>query len=399
MATPPEHKCDPRAAGRRPSGPASRTTGSPVIQTLGRLGTSLSEGIKSIASWAGTSRANLAIALGGLAAIVLVLCGLGGAFGPSVQGTTTSSAEGTSSASGAIAVNDESSSAVTTTADDEGSDESTGAELALTTSEHGSHGIVVTSTADFIESDEFSALDSAVTEFESHGYQLGFVLVDLDTGQEVSLNEDGEFYPASSIKAPFVMSLYQEHFEVDGGESAYASEVKDVIENSDNTGYSNLQQTFGSTYLTEWLDDAGISCEGTTVETDFYPIISPRQLCDMWIYGYSYLTSDGKYSSTCANLLANTTVSGLRSVLGKKYTVWSKAGWYPDQDNCSATVEAGVVFSDTGTYVVAIMSDAPEDFESLEKLEDALNVTHAAMTGGDTSSLFTDATPIANQDE
>ena len=77
------------------------------------------------------------------------------------------------------------------------------------------------------------------------------------------------------------------------------------------------------------------------------------------------------------------------------YTVWAKAGWYPkDGTNSEATVDAGVVFSDCGPYIFVVMSDAPEDFDALFPLEDALNAAHGRMCGGSTKLAYTSSTTL-----
>jgi molybdopterin molybdotransferase/putative molybdopterin biosynthesis protein len=65
-------------------------------------------------------------------------------------------------------------------------------------------------------------------------------------------------------------------------------------------------------------------------------------------------------------------------VLGSRYKVWSKAGWYygaesysKDPSETSGTNDAGVVFSETGPYVLSVVTDLPIDFDRLCELVDA----------------------------
>ena len=52
-------------------------------------------------------------------------------------------------------------------------------------------------------------LRDAVSAIERAGRQAGFYLADLDTGACVSYAADQDFYPASSIKGPYVASVYE----------------------------------------------------------------------------------------------------------------------------------------------------------------------------------------------
>ena len=62
--------------------------------------------------------------------------------------------------------------------------------------------------------------------------------------------------------------------------------------------------------------------------------------------------------------------------------VWSKPGWFPlDDNNIPATNDAGVVFSDTGAYVLVIMTDISSDLDALRPLVRALDAAHETMCG------------------
>ena len=44
-------------------------------------------------------------------------------------------------------------------------------------------------------------------------------------------------------------------------------------------------------------------------------------------------------------------------------TTWAKAGWYPDDaSGFATTVDAGVVRTETGDVVIAVMTTSPVDF-------------------------------------
>lgn len=267
------------------------------------------------------------------------------------------------------------------------------------TGTYGAHQIEVTGAEGFSDSAAFSQLDEAVSTFEATGSSVGFVMVDLGSGASVSYNDERLFYPASSIKAPYVTSLYQRVFDVSGLSGSVENVCEQCIVESDNESFDRLHDLYGLNSFTAWLDDAGIEYNESEFGFYPYPNTSARQMQSMWVAIYDYLSSGTGNSASLKKMLSETMTSSLRDVLGSKYTVWAKAGWYPNEAGDSSTCEGGVVFSDTGTYVVAIMSNAPEDFDSMEWLVDAINIAHAGLTGGDTSSSITDETPLTNSED
>lgn len=93
--------------------------------------------------------------------------------------------------------------------------------------------------------------------------------------------------------------------------------------------------------------------------------------------------------------LSQINYSVLGGLLRDEYEVWSKPGWYfQDSYDITCTNDAGVVFSDCGPYVVAVMTDLNGDLPGLLPLLDSLNAAHGAMCGGSTESQLSEETTI-----
>ena len=72
------------------------------------------------------------------------------------------------------------------------------------------------------------------------GYNLGFMMVDLKTGQGVASSSEQFFYSASTIKGPYVASINK----YDPGSAwAYSGIMQQTIGISSNSGYATLRNS------------------------------------------------------------------------------------------------------------------------------------------------------------
>lgn len=236
-------------------------------------------------------------------------------------------------------------------------------------------------------SNAYGKITRAIDEFEEYDQKISFAMRDLTTGKGLSYDADRIQYPASSIKAPYVCSIYQELIEND---KASLDEVtplatETIIESSDDA-YSDLADRYGSEPFQSWLEAAGVEPLGYESYEDMlsrhYPHINANQLLLMWLHMYDYLQSNTEPSNQLADLLERREVSAMRSALGTDIKTWSKMGWFDvfgDFESEPATVEGGVVFAKEGTYVVAVMTTAPADISSLKPVFEALARAHYEM--------------------
>ena len=253
----------------------------------------------------------------------------------------------------------------------------TSAEAALETHVSGA-GVSSTAPLGFSQTSEAIALDQAIAAFEAHDYVLGFALVDVGTGRGLSYNADEPRYPASSIKAAFCTMVYEQNGPVSEGLVAPC-----IIESS-NEAYHALSREYGQQAFADWLAPMAPEAAENAAE-HLYPWISPREFLVVWQEVYRYGTSGEPGAAELTGYLSQTSTSAWGELLRDEWEVWDKAGWYPTTTE-RATCDCGVIFSDCGPYVVVVMSDAPEDFEALKPVLDAINVAHGKMCGGSTES-------------
>lgn len=180
----------------------------------------------------------------------------------------------------------------------------------------------------FADSVGFQELLYQVNAWHEAGHQVGFVLRDLTTGAQISYNQEQVFYPASSIKGPYVACLYQTL--VDTGqvqESDLHKLAEAAIVNSDNDAYIALHKRFGEPRgekdFRQWAEDCGATSTGAKNPEDFsnyhYPPVSASQLAAMWTQMYSYLTSGTDGANTVAGFLAARTTSPIKTAVGDRY--------------------------------------------------------------------------------
>lgn len=204
-------------------------------------------------------------------------------------------------------------------------------------------------------------------------YRVGFILIDMQSGQGVCYNPDGDFYTASSIKGPFAVSLAAYN-----PEAALAREntIVSMLVYSDNDAYTALNDSYRRVYIQQWCEECGVD---PAICVYKYPHMRPRDLALMWIHSY-YFFEENELGPTVGAWFETPYYSLINSELGSMYVTRSKAGWVADDNpNHTTTVDAGIVYADNGDYVVVIMSTIPSSIEPLRPLMQALNNAHLEM--------------------
>ena len=250
------------------------------------------------------------------------------------------------------------------------------------------HSLSVLGTESFSTSDGLAQLADAIEGFEGKGYELGFSVWDARTGDTLEYNADQDFYTASAIKGPYVTSVFEEL--VDTHELslddvlAYA---EPIIVSSDNAAYAELSQAVGRDCFATWLEDhdvpTGAYDDLASYAEPLYPRSTPRQLAREWRGVYRYLLSGMGESEALRDLFDRREVSPIKQALDDRYETTSKAGWYPTDEGIAdpVTNDAGVVWVDGAPYVVAVMSSAPEDFDSVAEVVSAIDAAIPDLTG------------------
>ncbi len=240
-----------------------------------------------------------------------------------------------------------------------------------------------------IDPAEVPGVSEALSAFENAGYAAGFVVFDLETGKGMGCNADFSAFSASTVKAPFV--AYVLEYLVDSGQVSLADELfedmvvagtgvmadddqqiydlrtvlANTIVHSDNTGYALLCETYGASGFDAWCASVGV--DPSVWEGGWYPYYTPRDLAKLWLDVGAYLARGEGSAPLCYELLSQSGHSFIRDALGLEKQVVSKPGFEIDEGLYSASTaalnDAGIVSGDTGTYLIAVMSNADYDDE------------------------------------
>lgn len=262
--------------------------------------------------------------------------------------------------------------------------------------------------------DGFRRLTKASEGLSAKGHSLGYVLYDVTTGLTISHNATTTYYGASSIKGPYVVSAVKYELGA-GAKTDESARITNTIQNSDNAAYFNLRSAYGDGCFERMVEAAGIAtgtdgasgssdeaddtstdAPGTTedgsstrsgasaasssvrkgdgnVSDDTYEFYTPNDLLALWKQCYEFLTSDEPGAEWLGTVMETPINSAIRYTAQGIGTTWSKPGWYPGDDSgYGTTVDGGVVRTDTGDVIIAVMTDSPEDFQALEEATSAL---------------------------
>ncbi len=262
------------------------------------------------------------------------------------------------------------------TVDSEAGDSETGNSDVTATS---GSGVTVTAEEEFLSTSSFLLVDEEIATLTRNGTELGFVLLDLETGRGLTYDADTWRYPASCIKAAYCTMLLENEGTRDGAPRRL---IEECLVNSSNDAYDALFATYGLPAFSSWLTEHGAPEAGANARNHQYPSISPQELSAVWQEIWRFGTSDEPGALELAGYLGRSNHSPLGELLreGGSREVWSKPGWYPqDEYDIASTNDAGVVFSPSGPYVLVVMTDISADLHALTPLIGALDAAHAEM--------------------
>ena len=241
-------------------------------------------------------------------------------------------------------------------------------------------GVTVTAPDAFLTHPELAEVTEQIGALREQGYTVCVALVDLESRRGIWYNADAVMYPASSIKASYCTWIY----ETNGGAGGMSGTVADCLINSSNDAYHALLDTYGLSSYASWLTANGAPEAAKKGGVYYYPETTANELASIWEEIYRYGTSGEAGSDELAGFLAQTNRSPIGEQLRGTCEIWSKPGWYPaDGSGLESSNDAGVVFSDTGDYVMVIMTDISSNLDALTPLVSALDAAHGAMCGDD----------------
>lgn len=218
-----------------------------------------------------------------------------------------------------------------------------------------------------------AALAEAIALFENKGYDLGFVLVDLNSGAAVSYRAGVEVYSASVIKAPYIFSLLEAGYEP-------TNDMYLAGNQSDNDAYKRLRTSYGNEVFADWIDGTGIPYKQSQSR---YITTTPLDLCRMFYKGQELLLGDETYSDWARGTFTDSLNSAAALTLGNDNAVYSKAGWISSSGtyHSSSYTNAAIVDDGVNPYVIALMSNSPgyTGLELTKELIPVLDQLHEEM--------------------
>ena len=220
-------------------------------------------------------------------------------------------------------------------------------------------------------------LDRAVAAIEDGGDQVSYLVLDLESGKTLEHNADTVYYSASSIKAPYCVSLVRELG--DRARSEYGQTIADCLEASDNDAYETLRSAYeGQPFFTDFIAESGTSFRFA----HWYAYYSPRQLAQLWRTAATWLESDDEDAQWLGGLLQDTLNSSVDDIAGAAgeaggdeagaVTTWSKAGWFSGDSTYDVTFDAGVVRAGAGDYAIAVATNRGADFDAIRSVMEPL---------------------------
>lgn len=218
-----------------------------------------------------------------------------------------------------------------------------------------------------------ATLTRLIEKTQKEGFHIGFVMIDIRTGKGVAYNAEKEFYSASSVKAPFIISAAARKPEkID----TYEKTMLTVAVTSDNNLYSSLYNTFGTLNYKLWGMKSGAKSSFTKSQ---YTDYSAADLARLWLQSYEYITTDKENGSRVGSWFENPNYSAIHAVLKDIYTTQTKAGWI--SMSLQAAADAGIVYAGDSPYITAILSDYPGRLDKLEPFVKILEEIHADISG------------------
>ena len=255
----------------------------------------------------------------------------------------------------------------------------------------------ISTTGFTLDTDSQLAIESQISNFESDGYTIAFVLSDVTTGRAMAYNADSQIYSASAIKAPYLMALASSGaidvnavYQAGNEQTATLKrDIDQVLTVSDNDAYARIYEQYGHDSFNAWAQQSGAATR--MGGSRGYVYTSARDMAKLWSAGYGVLL-DHQTSGAAAisdealqwlsGDMTNSLNSSIHSALGDTNTVYTKAGWINGEGDFYALNDGGIVTSSVGNYVLTVMSTACGRSELMTDLVSTLDSVHAGVMQG-----------------
>lgn len=208
------------------------------------------------------------------------------------------------------------------------------------------------------------AITEALAPFQKDGGDVGFLIMNLNSGSGFCYDIDTEIYGASTYKAPLSVYLCEEY--IDGGtlkKSAVSTRIENSIIWSDNKSYRSLKHSFEGSEHNAWLSSLGLDPKDFT---GTFPSYSVRDSATLWMHTWDYLNSGSDTAEWLGGLLSQTETSFLRNGTEQAgmtdATVYNKAGWCVSKSGSEDAVnDAGIVVDGDNVYLVVAFTSAADN--------------------------------------
>ncbi len=208
-------------------------------------------------------------------------------------------------------------------------------------------------------------LQSEIDKICAKGYDLGFVVMNMNSLGGFSYNADERIYSASAIKGPYITSLVKSDNSLLEKEKV---RIDATLIRSSNVDYESLRDQYGDNCFTDFMSATGSDFVIDTTRN--FQFMTPRALAQMWAESYVFFES-GETGEKLGEIFEKPEISPVRKVFSENFKTRSKAGWV-EKNNIRVTNDAGIVYTDNGDYVVVIMSTAPIDFTVVENMAEVI---------------------------
>ncbi len=241
-----------------------------------------------------------------------------------------------------------------------------------------------------LSEDDNRTITNALSWLQADNEDVGFLIMNLNTGSGFCYNIDTKIYGASTYKAPMSVFLCEEY--IDGGtlqKSAVSTRIENAIIWSDNQSYRSLKHSFDGSNHNAWLQSMGID-PSSYLST--FPTYSVRDSATIWMHTWDYLNSGSSTAEWLGGLLSRTETSFLRNgaeqVGMTNATVYNKAGWCVSSSGTEDAVsDAGIVVEGDNVYLVVAFTSRPDNptaeanlsnlFEALLSVRHSLDASSA----------------------
>ena len=208
-------------------------------------------------------------------------------------------------------------------------------------------------------------LQQEIDKFSAKGYDVGLVVMNMNSLSGFSYNADGRIYSASTIKGPYVASLVKSDNSLLEKEKV---RIEATLIRSSNYDYESLRDAYGDECFIDFLSSTGSDFQIDTTRN--YQYLTPRALANLWAESYVFFES-GETGERLGGLFENPVVSPIKNVFSDNFTTRTKAGWV-EKNSIRITNDAGIVYTDNGDYLIVIMTTAPINFTMVENMAQAI---------------------------